>query len=392
MVNFDETIDRKSSNSMKWSYPDRFLTKQQVQLDPLPMWVADMDFRVAPCITSALQNVLDHGVLGYSGVSASYKQAITTWQKKRHNWHTDPDWLVLSPGIVTMLNMIIQAFTNTNDSILVQPPVYIHFHQDVITNGRKLVTAPLQLVGERYVFDAELFEKAITADTKLFILCNPHNPTGNVWSSHELKTIGDICAAHNVIVVSDEIHGDLIMDPGKKFVPFASLGDEYAQNSIICTAASKSFNLAGLQCSNNYIANPVIREKLTAHMKTCGLNLINIMGMVATEAAYSQGEEWLEDLLKYVRENQQIFASKVNNSNLPLTALPMDSLYLSWLDCRQLNLSAEDLNDFFLTKAGLWFDDGRKFGQEGHGFMRVNLGCTRQTLNEALKRLEAAFQ
>jgi len=390
-MNFDEIINRHHTNSMKWDYAHQFLEEEQAKTDPLPMWVADMDFKIAPPIEAALHEVLRHGIPGYTGISRSYIDAVTGWQKTRHNWQVDPDWLVLSPGIVTMLNMAIQALTSPGDSVLIQPPVYIHFHQDVIANDREIAWAPLKFDGERYHFDADIFEKAIKNNTKLFILSNPHNPTGNVWQAAELKQMGDICAAHGITVISDEIHADLVFDKEKKHIPFAALGEDYAQNAIICTAASKSFNLAGLQCSNNYIANKKLRQTIANHMKKCATGSVNLMGKVATEAAYTHGASWLDGLLDYIRTNQQFFRDTVNAANLPVKVLPMDSLYLAWMDCREMELEAAQLFDFMLRRARLWFDDGRKFGPQGHGFLRVNLGCSRTTIRQAVERLQAAF-
>lgn len=388
---FDETIDRTRSNSLKWVYGRQRLQPQQVAADPLPMWVADADFRVAPVIEEALARLLRHGVFGYGGVPDSYIEAVTAWQEQRYGWQVAPESLVLSSGVVTMLNMIVQAVTKPGDSVLVQPPVYVHFHEDIINNGRRLASAPLRLEDDRYVFDADIFEQAITADTRLFVLCNPHNPTGNVWSLEELKLMGDICRRHNVLVVSDEIHADLALNPARKYIPFASLGEDYAQNSIICTSASKSFNIAGLQCANHFIADKKLRGKITRRLVQCGLTEVNVMGMAATEAAYRGGEDWLEAFLAHIRSNQEFFAAAINQAGLPVRVLPMDSLYLAWMDCRQTGLEAAELNDFMLTKARLWLDDGRKFGRAGHGFMRVNLGCTRETAEKAVTRLKTAF-
>jgi len=390
-MNFDEIIDRYQTDSMKWAYADQFLTQDQVAVNPLPMWVADMDFRIATPIEEALAETVRHAIPGYGGITPSYREAVTQWQASRHHWQVDPDWLVLSPGIVTMLNMIIQSLTVPGDSILIQPPVYVHFHQDVIANGREVIWAPLRLEGEHYHFDADIFEQAIKDNTKLFILSNPHNPTGNVWTAADLKKMGDICAKHGILVISDEIHADLVLDRNKKHIPFASLGESEAQNSITCTAASKSFNLAGLQCSNNYIPNAKLRQIVTNHMKACGIGSVNLMGKVATEAAYRKGSLWLDGLLDYIRANQQYFHDEVNGAGLPVKVFPMDSLYLAWLDCRPMGLESADLFDFMVRRARLWFDDGRKFGPQGHGFLRVNLGCPRTTVTEAVKRLQDVF-
>jgi len=391
MIDFDEIIDRRQTNSTKWVYGYNFLQPEQAAADPLPMWVADMDFRIALPIKTAMEEVLHHGIPGYCATTPAYIEAVTQWQKTRHNWQVDPDWLVLSPGVVTMLNMIIQALSEPGDSILIQPPVYVHFHQDIVANGREIAWAPLRLEGNSYHFDAEIFENSIKNNTKLFILSNPHNPTGNVWSAEDLKIMGDICAKHGIIVISDEIHADLVLDKTKKHIPFASLGEDQAQNSITCTAASKSFNLAGLQCSNNYIPNARLRQIIMTHMQSCGIASVNIMGRVATQAAYAQGAPWLDCLLNYLRDNQNFFRHQINEAGLPLTVFPMESLYLAWLDCRQMDMEAAELFDFMLRKARVWFDDGRKFGPQGHGFLRVNLGCPRHTVEQAITRLKMAF-
>jgi cystathionine beta-lyase len=285
---------------------------------------------------------------------------------------------------------VVQAFSAPGDSVLIQPPVYAHFHNDVLLNGRHLAYAPLQRTDDGYRFDAAVFENAIRPDTKLFILSHPHNPTGNVWSEDELRTMGDICARHNVLVVSDEIHQDLVLNPAKRHIPFASLGPQYAANSITCTAPSKTFNLPGLQCANIFVPDRRRREELARQYERNVFPVGNLLGMVAGEAAYTHGEPWLEDMLTYLRANHALFADAVNATTDRLRVLPADSLYLAWMDCRGLGMDAEALDKFMLTQARLWLDKGQKFGREGHGYMRVNLGCPRSTVEEAIARLMTA--
>ena len=391
VFNFDEIIDRKHSDSMKWSFPEKNLTQDEVAADPLPMWVADMDFKSPPAVIEAIIEYTRKGMFGYPGATKSFLDAVIGWQKKRFDWKVDPEWVVQTPGVVTALNTIIQAFSRPGDSILVQPPVYVHFHQDSLSNGRHVAYAPLTLKDNEYHFDADVFEKAIQPNTKIFILSNPQNPTGNVWSEADLRKMGEICIRKGVLIISDEIHQDLITNPNKKHIPFASLDSDFAQNSIVCTAPSKTFNIAGLQCSNLFIANPKIRDELKRQLERNGLHFINCLGMVAGEAAYRHGEPWLEELLAYLRGNHEYLAKAVKKSIPTLQIIKADSLYLAWMDCRKLNMDIFQLEKFMLTKARVWFDKGQKFGPEGHGFMRVNIGCPRATLEEAVKRLKLAL-
>jgi cystathionine beta-lyase len=388
---FDEVVDRRSSHSVKWASSGKLLTPEERAADPLPMWVADMDFKAPQPVLDALADAVQHGILGYpGGVPQSYVDSVIDWQARRFGWDVSPEWLLQTPGVVTALKTIIQAFSQPGDTILIQPPVYAHFHDDPVVNGRRLAYAPLVLSDDGYRFDEKVFEAAIRDNTKIFILCSPHNPTGNVWSEEELRTMGEICARHGVLVVADEIHEDFILNPQKRHVPFASLGDAFAQNSITCTAPSKTFNLAGLQTANVIVPNKRIREDLRRQLERNGSGQVNILGMVAAEAAYTHGEPWLEAMLDYVRANREHFASAINNATTRIRVLPSDSLYLSWMDCRGLDLTAPELRTFMLTKAGVWLDHGSKFGIQGEGFMRVNLGCPRATVDEAITRIVGA--
>ncbi|HWD77914.1 MAG TPA: MalY/PatB family protein [Kribbella sp.] len=389
---FDEVVDRRTSNSMKWAGAEQWLAPDEIAADPLPMWVADMDFKAPRAVLDALHQAVEYGVFGYPrGATESYLDAVTGWQAKRFGWEVPQEWVVVTAGIITTLKTVVQAFSAPGDSVLIQPPVYVHFHQDVLLNGRRLAYAPLERTADGYRFDAATFEAAIRADTKLFILSHPHNPTGNVWTEDELGTMGEICARHGVLVVADEIHQDLIMNPAKRHVPFASLGPEFARNSITCTAPSKTFNLPGLQCANVFVPDPRIRAELARQYERNLFPIVNQLGMVAAEAAYRYGEPWLEELLPYLRGNHHHFADAVHAATDKLHVLPADSLYLAWMDCRALGLDAESLDKFMLTKARLWFDKGQKFGLEGHGYLRVNLGCPRATVDEAITRLTAAL-
>ncbi|MFJ1311545.1 MalY/PatB family protein [Agrobacterium sp. P15N1-A] len=388
---FDQVIDRKTSNSMKWAYSKELLAGDEAAADPLPMWVADMDFKAPQAVIDALHAAVDHGVFGYpGGATGSYLDAVIGWQQRRFGWTVEKEWILQASGIITTLKTAVQAFSAPGDSVLIQPPVYAHFHNDVLLNGRHLAYAPLEFTGDGYRFNAKTFEAAIRDNTKLFILSHPHNPTGNVWSEDELRTMGEICARKGVLVISDEIHEDLILNPAKKHIPFASLGEAFAQNSITCTAPSKTFNLPGLQSANVFVPNRKIREELHRQYDRNVFPLVNTLGMVAAEAAYAHGEPWLEEMLIYLRANHTHFASSITAADARLKVLPADSLYLAWMDCRGLGMDADALNTFMLTKARIWLDKGQKFGIEGHGFMRVNLGCPRSTVDNAINRITSA--
>ncbi|WP_331375654.1 MalY/PatB family protein [Sinorhizobium chiapasense] len=387
----DELIDRRGSNSLKWDCAKAFLPPEAANADPLPMWVADMDFRTPQPVIDALVGAAQAGMFGYSaGARESYIDAVTGWQQRRFGFEVEPDWVVPVSGVITALKTIVQAFSAPGDSVLIQPPVYAHFHDDVLLNGRLPISAPLIRTETGYRYDASVFEAAIRPNTKIFILSNPHNPTGNVWTEDELQSMGEICARHGILVVSDEIHQDLIMNPARRHVPFASLSAAFAKQSITCIAPSKTFNLPGLQCANAFIPNPRLRAEFRRQLERNLYPKVNSMGMVAAEAAYTYGEAWLENLLAYVRANHAHFAAEINGLNAGLKVLPADALYLAWMDCRALGLDAAALESFMLTKARLWLDKGQKFGIEGHGYMRVNLGCPRATVDEAIARLKAA--
>ncbi|GAB3124013.1 MalY/PatB family protein [Novispirillum itersonii] len=388
---FETVVDRRNTNAMKWTVPAGLLPADVSADDILPMWVADMDFRVAPAIISALQAQVDHGVFGYAnGADPAYVAAVTGWQARRFGWQVPADWVMPVASVVAALKMVIQTVTRPGDSVLIQTPVYHHFHADPLSNGRSLAYAPLTLDGDRYRFDPVAFEQAIRPDTRLFILSHPHNPTGNVWSESDLRAMGEICLRHGVFVIADEIHADFVLADGMKHIPFASLDPRFAANSVTCTSASKTFNLAGLQCGTVFVSDPVLRRELKRTLERNTTTSPNQMGMVATAAAYTGGEGWADAMLATVRDNQAFFAEAVNSRCGGLRALPMDSLYLAWMDCRGTGLSVTDL-DAALFRAGLWLDRGPKFGSDAHGFVRVNLGCPRSVVEEAVRRLEKAF-
>ncbi|MHA6884575.1 MalY/PatB family protein [Ralstonia pseudosolanacearum] len=389
---FDTVVDRSHSNSLKWGDSAGAMTDAQAQANPLPMWVADMDFKSPPAVISALHEAVSHGVYGYvAGMTKGYVDAVVGWQQKRFGWDVPPGWVVPIASVIAAIKTIVQAFSQAGDSVLIQPPVYAHFRHDVSINGRHVTTAPLQFDGQRYRFDAKVFENAIRDNTKIFILSNPHNPTGNVWTEDELRTMGEICLNHGVLVIADEIHCDFVFGAGRKHTPFASLDMRFARNSITCTSASKTFNLAGLQCGNMFIADKIKRDEVVRTIERNHNTRINLLGMVATEAAFTHGADWVDELVAYIAQNQRHFAERINALDAGLKVIDMEALYLAWIDCRALGMTPEQLEDFMLVEGRVWLDKGPKFGVEGHGFMRANLGCPRQTVDLAVERISKAL-
>ena len=386
--NFDEVIDRTNYHSVKW---DELKTKfGDIPNDVLPMWVADMEFRSPKPVIEAIKKAAEHGIYGYTSRPDSYYQAIIDWMERRHNWKVKKDWLAFSPGIVPALSLIIRAFTQPGDKVVVQPPVYYPFFKVIENNGCHVVNNSLKLSNKKYFMDWEDLERKVDDPrVKLLILCSPHNPVGRVWQKEELIILGEICLEHNIIVVSDEIHADILFK-GYKHTPFASISPAFAHHSITCTAPSKTFNLAGLQTSTIIIPNKKYYKIYGNILDSLTLDENNVFGLVALEAAYRYGEEWLEQLLSYLNENLK-FLMKYFKERIPkIKVIKPEGTYLVWLDCRQLGLSTKDLNNFMIKKAGVALDDGYWFGIEGKGFMRMNIACPRSFLEEGLKRIESA--
>ncbi|NTF35005.1 MalY/PatB family protein [Rhizobium skierniewicense] len=391
--NFDEVIDRRASNSMKWSSTKKYLAPEDAVYDPLPMWVADMDFKSPIPVRDALAEAVEFGIYGYAGgPTRSYNEAFCGWQRRRFGWQVDPDWIVTTSGVLSSIMAIIQAFSHPGESILIQPPVYGPFFDVPWVNGRHIVSAPLRLHQDGYVFDPIEFEKAIRPETKLFILCNPHNPTGMVWSEKDLRQLGEICLRHKLVVIANEIHQDFLLEPNVRHIPFAALGEPFSDISITCTAPTKTFNLAGLQIANIVVPNPSLRGEFRRQMTRNTVHSLNGFGMIATEVAYRHCEDWVDAMLDYVAGNRRFFAKQLPALNPALHILPAQALYLAWLDYRQLGLSETEMQRFLLRKAQVWFEPGTKFGPEGLGFLRVNLGCPRSTIDTALERIAVALE
>ncbi|MDQ0090977.1 cystathionine beta-lyase [Paenibacillus anaericanus] len=385
--NFDHVIARENTNSLKW---DRTVLTKRLGFDAdgiLPLWVADMDFRAPQPVIDALIKRAEHGIFGYTSPLDDYYAALTWWQKSRHDWDIQKEWVTMMPGIVPAFNFFIRALTDEGDKIIIQEPVYPPFRSTIETNNRIVANNPLKFVDGKYVMDYDQLEQlAKDPQTKMLILCSPHNPMGIVWSSDELRNLGEICNANNVVVVADEIHNDLIL-PGNSHLTYALLGEEFANNSIICTAPSKTFNLAGLQISNIIIPNRVIREKVDKELKKSSIMEPNAFGIVATTAAYSEeGANWLNQLLVYLESNAQFIHEFVNHRMPNVKYTKPQGTYLAWLDFKDTNIS-EELEHKISKEAKVLLNSGAMFGSEGKGYMRVNFACPRSVLAEALERI-----
>ena len=377
---FDEIVDRKGTDSFKWSIYDE---------DVLPMWVADMDFRSAEPILDALRARVDHGVFGYSRPSEMLSRMLRERLYKLYRWEVlDPDILFV-PGIVTALNVAYQTFAGPGESIVAQPPVYFHFLRDPEHHGRVLLDPPLVPNGDRYEIDFDRLERTITPNTRLFVLCNPHNPVGRVFTEAELTGIAEICLRHNLILCSDEIHCELVYSP-HRHIPIASLDPEIEARTITLMAPSKTYNVAGLECGYAIIKNPELRKK----WKNFCYGLIpgvNIAGHVAALAALKDGQEWLDQALAYLRGNRDFVSEYVREQMQPIRMLNVEATYLAWLDCRNTGLT-ENPADFFLKKARVGLNDGAEFGTGGQNHVRLNFACSRKLLSQALDRMKNALK
>lgn len=388
MANFDEIINRKNTNSLKYD----FALERKKREDLLPLWIADMDFQLPKEIISDIQNAVAHGIFGYSEVKEPYFIPLHNWFQKQFNWNIDKDWLIKTPGIVFAIALAIKAYTNKGDSVLIQQPVYYPFSECILANKRRLINNQLTYKYGKYTIDYEDFEAKIVKErVKLFLLCSPQNPTGRVWTKEELTRIGEICLKHNVIVLSDEIHCDFIYS-GNTHTVFASISEEFAMNSIICTAPSKTFNMAGLQISNIFIPNKALRYAFREEFAASGYSQLNTLGLVACQSAYSKGEAWLNELKVYLKKNLDYVRSFINEKLPEIKLVEPEGTYLVWLDCSGLGLTYKELEKLVIDKAKLWLDGGIIFGKETALFERINIACPRNILEQALKGLEQAIR
>jgi len=382
---FDAYLDRRKTDSLKCD----FCELEYGLKDIIPMWVADMDLPAPQPVVEAVKKRAEHPAYGYTLTPASYWESIIRWMKARHGWDVRREWLSKSPGVVPALNLCVQAFSRPGDKVVIQTPVYHPFFSAVENNGRRIIRNPLMVENGRYLMDTEDLEKRIDGRTRMLILCSPHNPVGRVWTKEEIERLGRICVRKDLMVVSDEIHGDLVFN-GHKHVPAASVSPELAERTITCLAPSKTFNLAGLSTSVVIASNPKLLGLFDTQAEKAGLTFGNTFGIVALEAAYTQGAEWLDQLLPYLEANIDLATAFFETRVPKIRFLRPEGTYLALLDCRVLGMNQEALDNFFLRKAGVLFDEGTIFGEELRGFERMNLACPRSTLREALERIERA--
>ena len=385
---FDTPIDRTHT----WSIKHDFKKENGKADDILPLWVADMDFRSPDSVVEALKKAVDHGIFGYSRADESYFDAVAAWYQKRHHLTLQPEWMTCTPGIVFALSIAVRAFTQEGDAVLIQPPVYHPFSRAILRNKRTLVENQLVLKDGHYEMDLEeLEQKVLDEHVKLMILCNPHNPVGRVWTREELTALADICLRHHVYVISDEIHGDFVWQ-GHEQTPYASISEEACLHSMMCTAPSKTFNLAGMATSNLFIPDPEMRRKFRSELLDVGQENMNRLGLFACRAAYEGGGEWLDQLIGYLAGNLALVRDFCKNRVPQIQLVEPEGTYLAWLDCRELGMTDDELMAFFSDEAKVWLDPGTHSGEQGSGFMRFNLGSSRSVIAQALDQIEAAWK
>lgn len=377
--NFDEEVNRRDTNSYKWDSLD--------MESVIPLWVADMDFKTAPCIIDALKKRVEHGVFGYTRVSDTYYKATIDWFGRRHNWEILPSDIIYTSGVVPAISAIIKALTQPGDKVIVQTPVYNCFFSSIRNNDCEVSENELIYDDTRYFMDFDDLEKrASDLKAKVMLLCNPHNPSGRVWSYNELYRVYEICKKHNVTVVSDEIHCELVYPPFV-YIPFCSLSEEVAATSVACISPSKSFNIAGLQIANIVCRDEEMRKKIDKAININEVCDVNPFGVLATIAAYNEGEPWLAELIDYLQRNYEMLLTFFNNELPELPVVKLEGTYLVWVDCRKVGLSSNELEEKLIREGKVWLNPGAMYGDAGEGFMRINIACPRARLEEGLKRL-----
>lgn len=389
---FETLVKRNNCGSFKW---DSMLEgKPNINEDIVPFSVADMELKNAPEIMEGLREYLNDEklILGYTGPTNAFFDAIIGWMDRIHNWKVEKEWILQTPGVVPALYNLVNALSNPHDGVIIMPPVYYPFKRCITQTNRTVVEVPLINENDYYYINFNLLEeKCKDEKTKLIIFCSPHNPVGRVWNKEELEQLVEICVRNNVIIISDEIHNDLIMD-GYKHTVLATLSKEAKNNCVVCTAPSKTFNLAGMQCANIIIPNPFIRERYEEYVNNTSSFSLNIMGYKACEIAYTKCEEWYYELLKHIKENA-LYSKEFIEKNMPeIKVYPLEGTYLQWWDCRKMNFNYKELENFMINEASLFLDEGYIFGKEGEGFERINLACPKKVLDKALNRLFKAYQ
>ena len=384
--NFDEIVDRRGTDCEKYDQLQKFFGNGNA----IPLWVADSDFRVPDFITAAIRYRADHEIYAYSYRPEGYYNSIVKWQQQRHDWHIEREMILPTQGVVATLSAIIMAYTREGEKVIIQPPVYTPFFTCVKDCGRTIVENPLINGDGRYSFDFEDLERKIDKDTRLLILCNPHNPVGRVWTKEELSQLGDICLKNNVLIISDEIHSDLIFG-GRKHVPLPTISDELANNCIVCMAPSKTFNIAGLATSYVIIPNRKIRQQYDHFLHMLHLKSGNLFGNVALEAAYKYGMDWVRQQNEYLEANRDYLLRFISSKMPKLKMTFTEATYLAWIDFREYGMEESSLNRLLIDKAEVALNKGSIYGKEGDGFFRLNFACPRQVLEEAMTRIEAVL-
>lgn len=382
-LNFDEIVERRGTDCLKYDFAKRRGKPEDV----LPLWVADMDFKTSSYVVDALIERAEHGIFGYSDTQEEYFNAVAGWMERHHHWKIREEWLIKTPGVVFALAMAVKAFTEPGDSVLIQQPVYYPFSEVIRDNDRVIVSSDL-ILGEdnRYHIDLEDFEKQIVDhDVKLFLLCNPHNPSGRVFTKEELTGMGDLCVKYGVKVVSDEIHNDFVFQ-GEHTV-FASVKKEYEDLCVVCTSPSKTFNLASMLISNIFIPGGEMRKKFQHEVDAAGISQLSALGIVAAQTAYKKGDEWYHAMLSYVRENITYLKTYVADHMPGVNVIDGEGTYLLWLDFRKTGIDPAELDRRIIYDAKLWLDSGKIFGKTGAGFQRINVAAPRKTVEECLERI-----
>ena len=388
-MSFDQLVDRKEFPTLKWS--ESLLKEHFGSDDVLPLWVADMDFQAPQVVVDSLLERVEHGIFGYEYKRDDCFDALLNWYANRHQWSIDRSHIELCPSVMSAVSILISQHTEEGDGIIVQPPVFFEFRQVIRGNSRRLFKNPLKLIDSRYQMDFnDLEAKVAHPKTKMMIICNPHNPVGRVWTREELTRVGEICGQHNVLVISDEIHGDIVY-PNHRYTPFASASDELAQTSFTCLSPAKTFNIAGMIDAMVIIANEEYRRCFHGFAHRFQINKTNVFASAAVEAAYSRGGEWLDALLVYLQSNIDYLRSFLRDRLPQVKLIEPEGTYLVWLDFKELGLEAKELQGFLAQKARLALNPGYWFGREGAGYARMNIACPRSTLHEALSRLTRAI-
>ncbi len=384
---FDEIINRENTDSYKYDLRERYFGTEDV----LPMWVADMDFRTPDFIIDAVKKRAEHPIYGYSIRSSSFNESIVRWMKRRFNWEIQNNRIAFSPGVVPTLTMCVMTYSEPGDKVVVQPPVFYPFFQAITNSNRQILYNPLKLHNGRLCMNLNNLKENIDEKVKMILLCSPHNPGGSVWTKQELSELATICLENNILIISDEIHNDLVFKP-HKHTPTATLSKEIEDITVTCIAPSKTFNTAGLSTSALIISNRKLLARYNIVLNQVHVGSGNLFGHVALEAAYNHGEEWLEQLLDYLQGNINYVIDYIKKNIPQLKPIRPEATYMIWLDCRGLGMNAEEQKEFFITKARIGFSDGAIFGPGGEGFQRMNIACPRSVLKEALDRINKALK